>query len=107
MNNVDTERGHYGVSWFNEHKFLPYVRPEISAYQKMQYDEAKEALVRSLELRPDAATVLLSLALLYEKQEKWAGARELISQISVLINELPPADQTRLSALQQRLDDRR
>lgn len=40
MNNVDTERGHYGVSWFNEHKFLPYVRPEISAYQKMQYDEA-------------------------------------------------------------------
>ena len=75
--------------------------------KKGQLEEAEEALVHSLGLRPEAATVMLSLALLYEKQEKWAESKELISEIGIYINELPSPDQQSLSALQQRMDDRR
>jgi len=37
---TETERGQLGATWKNEHKFLPYIRPEMSTYQKAEYDKA-------------------------------------------------------------------
>ena len=35
---TETERGHFGAIWQNEHKFLPYKRPELTSYQQSLYD---------------------------------------------------------------------
>ena len=37
---TETERGQLGVTWKNEHKLLPYIRPEMSTYQKAEYEKA-------------------------------------------------------------------
>lgn len=37
---TETERGQLGVTWNNEHKLLPYIRPEMSTYQKAEYEKA-------------------------------------------------------------------
>ena len=37
---TETERGQFGVTWKNEHKLLPYIRPEMSTYQKAEYEKA-------------------------------------------------------------------
>jgi len=38
--NTETERGHYGATWRNEHKLLPYVRPDMTEKQRQEYISA-------------------------------------------------------------------
>jgi len=69
-------------------------------------DEAEAALQKSLELRPDTASVLLSLALLHEKQSKWIEANAIAEQINARMNELSPQAQHTLRDLRQRLQEK-
>lgn len=66
--------------------------------------EAEEAIMKSLELRPNMAGVLLNLALLYEDQDKRGPSRDLAIELGARLNELSPADQTRLRELTYRLE---
>lgn len=74
--------------------------------KKGQLKDAEDALLKSLGLRPGAATVTLSLALLYEKQGRWDDVKRLADDVSARLNELPPGEQAVLRNLQQRLSDR-
>ena len=68
--------------------------------------EAEEALQKSLGLRPNAASVMLSLAILYEKFERWEESGKIAHDINTRLNELSPQDQARLQRLIDRLAER-
>jgi len=71
--------------------------------QKNKTLEAEEALQKSLGLRPNTASVLLSLAVLYEKMGRTTEAGRIATDINARLNELSPQDQDRLRALLERL----
>lgn len=69
--------------------------------------EAEAALRQSLTIRPDAASVMLSLALLHEKQERYDDADRLARQVNSRLNELSPESQASIRELIRRLDNRK
>lgn len=71
--------------------------------QKDRAVEAEEALQKSLGLRPNTASVLLSLAVLYEKTGRFDEAGRIATDINARLNELSPQDQDRLRTLLERL----
>jgi uncharacterized protein HemY len=71
--------------------------------QKDRAVEAEEALQKSLGLRPNTASVLLSLAILYEKTGRFDEAGRIATDINARLNELSPQDQDRLRTLLERL----
>ena len=74
--------------------------------EKNELAEAERSFAKSLELRPDTASVLLNMALLNEKQGKLAEASAITKEINARLNELSPQAQTTLRQLNQRLRER-
>lgn len=72
-----------------------------------QFEESEAALNRALGLKPDNAGIMLSLALLHEKQERFDDAEKVARAVNARQNELGPAEQTKIRELIQRLDRRR
>jgi len=68
--------------------------------------EAEEALQKALGLRPNAASVMVSLAILYEKRERWEESGKVAHDVNTRLNELSPQDQARLQRLIDRLAER-
>jgi uncharacterized protein HemY len=68
-------------------------------------DEAQQALQQSLALRPDSAGVMLSLALLYEKQGRLTESEGMAKQVNARQNELSSEQQASIRELIRRLSD--
>lgn len=71
-----------------------------------QLTDAEAALQQSLVLRADAPSVMLTMALLYEKQERLEDARQLVGELEGRLNELGSQHQGDLRNLSKRLSDR-
>lgn len=68
-------------------------------------DESQQALQQSLALRPDNASVMLSLALLYEKQGRTNECESIARQVNARQNELSSEQQGTIRELIRRLDN--
>ncbi len=70
-------------------------------------DEARDAFLQSLALRPGTAGVILSLAVLNERTGRSEEALRMARELSARLNELSPQAQIRHRELMQRLGERR